>query len=125
MSSDVNPPCPFCNEIHEITICAALEELLPSMEVGRVDYEDLPRLYLGRLMRRIILDNEESLTERQQEVVRLYYREGHYQKEIAEMLSITQQGVSDHLEAVKNRLWKQFRKNRDFKATAQARGVFD
>ncbi len=40
-------------------------------------------------------------------------------KEIAEKLSITQQAVSDHLDAVKNRLWKSFRKNRDFRRAGQ------
>lgn len=118
--------CPTC-EIREACtkVCDDVEKILPSMETGRVDYEDLPNLYVGRIMRRIILDNEESLTERQQEVVRLYYREGLYQKDIADQLGISQQGVSDHLEAVRTRLWKQFQKNREFKAAARARGVFD
>lgn len=118
--------CPTCPIRQACTkICDDVENILPSMETGRVDFEDLSNLYVGRIMRRIILDNEESLTERQQEVVRLYYREGLYQKDIAGKLGITQQGVSDHLEAVRDRLWKQFRKNREFKTAARARGVFD
>jgi predicted DNA-binding protein YlxM (UPF0122 family) len=118
--------CPSC-DIRELCskICDDLESLLPSMETGRVDYEDLPSLYVGRIMRRIILDNEELLTKRQREVVQLYYREGHLQKEISRRLSISQQAVSDHLEAVRTRLWKQFQKNREFKSAARARGVFD
>lgn len=109
------PVRPTCTRI-----CDEIEAQLPSMETGRVDYEDLPRLYAGMVMTRIILDHEDDLTERQREVVRLYYREAHEQKEIAAQLKITQQAVSDHLEAVRERLWSLFRKNRTFAKVTEA-----
>ena len=37
-------------------ICSYLEPHLPSMEQGRVDYEDLLRIYQGRLMTQALLD---------------------------------------------------------------------
>jgi len=52
-------------------------------------------------MTHAILDGVESLTERQQQVVQLYYRENLQQKEIAEILSITQQAVGDALARAK------------------------
>lgn len=109
------PVRPRCTQI-----CDDIELQLPSMETGRVDHEDLPRLYAGMVMTRIILDHEDDLTERQREVVRLYYREAHEQKEIAAMLGISQQAVSDHLEAVRTRLWSLFRKNREFQRASDA-----
>jgi DNA-directed RNA polymerase specialized sigma subunit len=113
--------CPTCSIRAQCTaICDDVESQLPSMETGRVDYEDLQNLYVGRIMTRIILDNEDSLTDKQKEVVRLYYRESMLQKEIAIELGISQQAVSDHLEAVKNRLWKTFKKNREFKQAARS-----
>lgn len=113
--------CPTCNIRSQCNaICDDLETHIPSMETGRVDYEDLQNLYVGRIMTRIILDNEDSLTDKQREVVRLYYRESKLQKDIATELKISQQAVSDHLEAVKNRLWKTFKKNREFKNAARS-----
>ena len=78
-------------------ICDVIEALLPSPERGRVDAEDLPRLYSGIRMRRALLDYSHLLTEKQQEVVRLYYRESLQQHEIAERLGVTQQAVHDSL----------------------------
>lgn len=112
------PTCPIKAQCD--AICDDMETQLPSMETGRVDYEDLSKIYAGRIMTRIILDNEDLLTEKQQEVVRLYYRETMMQKEIASELGISQQAVSDHLEAVKARLWKSFKKNREFRKAARA-----
>jgi len=112
--------CPTCSFKPKCdAICDDVESVLPSMETGRVDYEDLAKLYAGRIMTRIILDNEDLLTDKQREVVRLYYRETMMQKEIAEKIGISQQAVSDHLEAVKGRLWKTFKKNREFKKAAR------
>ena len=48
-------------------------------------------------MVRALLDFAHILTERQQEVVRLYYRESLQQQEIATQLGITQQAVHDSL----------------------------
>ena len=48
-------------------------------------------------MRRALLDWMHILTPRQQEVVRLYYRESPMQNEIAERLGVTQQAVHDSL----------------------------
>ena len=79
------------------SICEVVEALLPSPERGRVDAEDLPRLFSGIRMRRALLDMSHILTERQQEVVRLYYRESLQQHEIAERLGVTQQAVHDSL----------------------------
>ncbi len=80
-----------------IQICEYVESLLPSMERGRIDFEDLERLYQGRIMTHALLDNVELLTERQREVVNLYYRENKQQEEIAHQLAITQQAVHDAL----------------------------
>ncbi|MHC4936791.1 MAG: sigma factor-like helix-turn-helix DNA-binding protein [Planctomycetota bacterium] len=78
-------------------ICEVVEALLPSPERGRVDAEDLPRLFSGIRMRRALLDMSHILTERQQEVVRLYYRESLQQHEIASLLGVSQQAVHDSL----------------------------
>ncbi len=67
------------------------------MTAGRIDHEDLARLYQGRIMTHAILDNVEILTPRQQEVVQLYFRENRQQVEIAEALHISQQAVGDAL----------------------------
>ena len=78
-------------------ICEVIEAILPSPERGRVDAEDIPRLFSGMRMVRALLDFAHILTERQQEVVRLYYRESLQQQEIATQLGITQQAVHDSL----------------------------
>lgn len=72
------------------------------MEAGRVDHEDLERLYHGRIMTHALLDHMGMLTERQQQVVSLYYRENLQQREIAERLHITQQAVGDALQRAKH-----------------------
>lgn len=114
--------CPTCSFKPQCdNICDDVETQLPSMETGRVDYEDLHSLYVGRIVTRIILDNEELLTDKQREVVRLYYRETMLQQDIAEELGISQQAVSDHLDNVKSRLWKTFKKNREFKKAARSK----
>jgi len=84
-----------------IQICEYVEKLLPSMERGRIDYEDLERLYQGRIMTHALLDNVDLLTQRQQQVVQRYYRENKSQEVIAEELSITQQAVHDALSRAK------------------------
>lgn len=80
-----------------MAICERVEAILPSLEAGRVDAEDLERLYQGRIMVHALLDNAEMLTERQQQVVQMYYRENQQQEAIAKALSITQQAVQDSL----------------------------
>tara|TARA_B100000809_G_scaffold209788_1_gene212869 strand:- start:78 stop:335 length:258 start_codon:yes stop_codon:yes gene_type:complete len=72
------------------------------MEQGRVDYEDLLRIYQGRLMTQALLDNVEILTSRQQEVVNLYYRNVLSQKAISNQLGISQQAVADSLQRARN-----------------------
>ena len=71
------------------------------MERGRIDYENLERIYQGRIMTHALLDNVELLTKRQQQVVQLYYRENMAQEEIARALAITQQAVNDSLTRAK------------------------
>ena len=98
--------CPLrrtCNQI-----CDYVEPHLPSMEQGRVDYEDLLRIYQGKLMTQALLDNVEILTQRQQEVVTLYDGSVLSQKAISSRLGISQQAVADSLQrartAVSNKL---------------------
>ena len=67
------------------------------MERGRVDHEDLIRLYHGRLLVNALLDHADVLTDRQREVVQLYYREHLPQADIAMRLGVTQQAVADSL----------------------------
>jgi len=99
--------CPLRRTCPEI--CAYLEAMLPSLEAGRVDHEDLERLYQGRIMTHAILDNVEILTGRQQQVVQLYYRENLQQREIAEALKITQQAVGDALVRAKTAVGKKLK----------------
>ena len=93
-------------------ICEKIEALIPSVERGRVDYEDLPRIYEGRIVTNLILDNEDLLTDRQREIVRLYYRESLMQEDIGQTLSITQQAVAAALKAVRMRFMRMYRKRR-------------
>jgi len=88
-------------------ICDLIEALLPSMERGRVDAEDLPRLHAGIRMRRALLDGSHILTPHQQEVVRLYYRESLQQGEIAERLGVSQQAVHDSLRRARHAIGEQ------------------
>ena len=88
----VCPLFPTCN-----AVCEPVESLLPSMERGRIDPEDLPKLHMGIRLTNAILDHEEILSPRQREVVRLYFRESLLQHEIATHLQITQQAVNDVL----------------------------
>ena len=99
--------CPEC-KVREICreICAPVEAVLPSMEQGRIDFEDLPRLWRGRIVTRAILDNTHILTELQQKIVQMYYRESLLQKEIGESLKITQQAVGDHLQRIRAKIGK-------------------
>jgi len=83
------------------SICGYVELELPSLEAGRVDHDDLEGIYQGRMMTRAILDHASILTDRQQQVVQLYYRENRQQREIAEILSLTQQAVGDALTRAK------------------------
>jgi len=94
--------CPVRETCTEL--CPEVNAILPSMDQGRVDPEDLPRLWRGIMFTRAILDNEHLLTSRQREVVRLYYREQLLQKEIAALLAITQQAVNDALDRARRRI---------------------
>src|SRR5262249_30241516 len=92
-----------------VQICEYVENILPSMEQGRTDYEDLERLYQGRLMTHALLDNVDLLTERQRQVVEMYYRENLQQEQIADELSITQQAVHDALARAKKTIGKKLK----------------
>ena len=81
-----------------VRVCRHVEHLLPSVEQGRVDPEDLPRLYQGRIMVHALLDHLDLLAPRQREIVQLYYRESLQQTEIAERLEVSQQAVGDALQ---------------------------
>lgn len=96
------------------TICETIGALLPSMEQGRVDYEDLPHIYEGKVVTNLILDNEDLLAPRQREIVRLYYRETMKQADIGSTLDITQQAVAAALKAVRMRFMRMYRKRRKF-----------
>ena len=84
------------------------------MEMGRVDHEDLERIYHGRIMMHALLDNVAMLTGRQQEVVQLYYRENLQQREIAEKLCITKQAVGDALLRAKSTVGKKLKRYYSF-----------
>jgi predicted DNA-binding protein YlxM (UPF0122 family) len=105
-------------------ICEAIEAVLPSMEAGRVDFVDLPRIYEGRVITNIILDNEDMLPPRQKEIVRLYYREASNQEQIGETLGITQQAVADALKGVRGRFMRMYQK-RKAQFDAVERGKYD
>jgi RNA polymerase sigma factor (sigma-70 family) len=91
------------------SICQYVELELPSVEAGRVDAGDLERIYQGRIMTHALLENAEILTERQQQVVQLYYRENLQQREIAEALKISQQAVGDALVRAKAAVGKRLK----------------
>jgi DNA-directed RNA polymerase specialized sigma24 family protein len=93
-------------------ICADVDAILPSVEQGRVDPEDLPRLWRGIMFTRALLDNEHLLTPHQQEIVRLYYREQLPQKDIATLLTITQQAVNDAIDNARNRVGQFLKRSR-------------
>ena len=93
-----------------IQVCEYVERLLPSPERGRLDFEDLERLYQGRVMTHALLDNVDLLTERQRQVVQLYYRENMPQEEIARTLSITQQAVHDSLTRAKRTIGEKLKR---------------
>lgn len=97
-----------------LEVCSYVEFRLPSLEAGRVDHEDMERLYHGRIMVHALLDNVDALTARQQEVVQLYYRENLQQREIAEKLSITQQAVGDALLRAKHAVGKKLKRYYSF-----------
>src|SRR5437867_11921137 len=93
-----------------LEICEHVELLLPSMERARLDYEDMERLYQGRIMTHAILDNIHHLTERQRQVVQLYYREYRQLEEIGRALSITQQAVHAALVRTKRTIGKKLKR---------------
>lgn len=95
-------------------ICEYVEQMLPSMEKARLDYADMERIYQGRIMTHAILDNVDLLTERQRQVVQLYYRENKQQEEIARALSITQQAVHDSLLRAKRTIGKKLKRYYSF-----------
>jgi predicted DNA-binding protein YlxM (UPF0122 family) len=105
-------------------ICETIEAILPSMERGRVDFEDLPRIYEGRIITHLILDNEDILAPRQREIVRLYYREASNQEDIGTALGITQQAVADSLKAVRLRFMRMYRTRKGHYDTTE-RGRYD
>lgn len=84
------------------------------MERGRTDFEDLERIYQGRIMTHALLDNVDLLTERQAKVVQLYYRENKQQEEIARLLGITQQAVHDALARSKKTIGKKLKRYYSF-----------
>ena len=102
-----------------LKICDLIENLIPSMEKGRVDSEDLPRLYMGIRTVNVLLENTHLLTPRQQQVVQLYYRESLQQQEIAERLRVTQQAVADSLVRARRAVGKHFG-NREFSRTSSS-----
>lgn len=104
--------CPLRRTCRQI--CEYVEVQLPSMEAGRVDHEDLLRIYQGRVMMNAILDNVGVLTERQQQVVELYYRENLQQREIAQILNITQQSVGDALARAKTTVGNKLKEYHSF-----------
>ena len=104
--------CPLRRTCAEV--CEYVEVLLPSMERGRLDYEDLERLYQGRIMTHALLDNVDLLTERQRQVVQLYYRENRQQEEIARDLAITQQAVNDALMRARRTIGKKLKRYYSF-----------
>ncbi|MGB1397956.1 MAG: sigma factor-like helix-turn-helix DNA-binding protein [Planctomycetota bacterium] len=91
-----------------LKICDLVENVIPSMEKGRVDAEDLPRLYMGIRTVNVLLENTHLLTDRQQQVVQLYYREAMQQQEIAQRLKVTQQAVADALVRARRAVGKHF-----------------
>ncbi len=103
--------CPIFSQC--LKVCDLIENVIPSMEKGRVDAEDLPRLYMGIRTVNVLLDNIHLLTSRQQQVVQLYYRESLQQQEIADRLKVTQQAVADALVRARRAVGKHF-ENREF-----------
>ncbi len=93
-----------------LKVCEYVENLLPSLERGRIDYEDMERIYQGRIMTHALLDNIDLLTDRQREVVQMYYRENQQQEEIAQALSITQQAVHDSLTRAKRTIGEKLKR---------------
>ena len=106
--------CYSCPERATCTeICDDVSAILPGMDQGRVDPEDLPRLWRGIMFTRAILDNEHLLTAKQREVVRLYYREQLQQKEIATIFGITQQAVNDALDKARRKIGRFLKGSRE------------
>lgn len=117
------PVCGVCPLFHSCNaVCEPVEMLLPSMERGRVDPEDLPRLHMGIRLTNAILDHDDILTDRQRDVVRLYYRESLLQHEIAERLDITQQAVNDTLKRARLAVGKYIREDLSGIAGGPVRG---
>lgn len=66
--------------------------------------ESVENQVFGRMMKEEMLKN---LTDKQKEVMLLYYREGYTQAEIAEMLGIGRRTVSDRIEAALKKIRKE------------------
>lgn len=96
----------FCTEI-----CPAVESIIPSMEAGRVDAEDIPRIMEGRSYVNTLLSNVNLLTQHQRIVVRQYYREGLQQEEIARLSGVSQQAIADCINKARARIGKKMKKN--------------
>ena len=71
---------------------------------GWLHGESVENQVFGRMMKEEML---ERLTDKQKEVMILYYREGYTQAEIAEMLGIGRKTVSDRIEAALKRIRKE------------------
>ena len=102
-------PCEHCDCKDTCNgICDALEAYLPSMEQGRVDSEDLPRIFQGQAATSEILKLQDTglFTPEQETVVHLYYRESLLQREIGQILNITQQAVNDYLQRIRSKVGK-------------------
>ncbi len=93
-----------------LKICEYVENLLPSPETGRIDFEDMERIHQGRIVTHALLDNMDLLTDRQHEVVQMYYRENQQQEDIARTLAITQQAVHDSLARAKRTIGEKLKR---------------
>lgn len=87
-------------------ICEAVENQLPGMGSGTKNEVDLRQLIAERAAVRRILDYEHSgaLSQGQREIIQLYYRRSLDVNEIAKMLNISQQAVSDRLKKLRAKL---------------------
>ena len=73
-----------------------------SLDRGRYDSkEDNARVIEGKFITRILLDNEDQLSDKQKFVVYAYYRRNKNQKTIARFLKISQQAVNERLKSAR------------------------
>ena len=102
-----NFSCSNCEKRSTCTeICDKVKDLIPSMEQGRVDQDDIPSILRGKVETSQILHNRSKggyYTELQREVVDLYFNENLFQREIAEKLDSSQQAVCHVLKAVRQK----------------------